>query len=115
MINDALASYTNYYEGTGVSISKSTTVTMPTLGSGNANQSRALTYAVVLTPETGVTNAVVYGKMVIDPASYTYGTKVQSSGDMEIIDSGTITVAATVMINGTTLTADPTTITISGN
>lgn len=114
---DPLASYTNYYEGAGVTVNKTTAISMPKLDSGNANQSRNLTYAITLTPESGLTNGKVYGRLLIDPSSYTYTTKVLNAAEgSSIIDSGTVTVSVTsVTINSTALTTTPTTITLSSS
>ena len=111
---DAIATYCNYYEGSGATVTPTTAITMPELDPGSANQNRTLTYAITLTPGDGVSSVTVYGKRLI--SSYTYSTKVinEALGD-SIINSGTVSVTVSgVTINGTTLGTTNTQITVSG-
>lgn len=111
---EALATYTMYYEGEDVEVTPTTQITMPQLSPGNANQSRNLTYAITLTPGTGVTEVTVFGKLLA--TSTTYTTKVFGDNNKNsIVNSGTITVTPTVTINGTTLKTASQEISINGN
>ncbi|MBP5428674.1 MAG: hypothetical protein J6Z04_05260 [Clostridia bacterium] len=110
-----IATYFYYYEGSGVSVTPTTAITMPQLDTGNAAQARNLTYAVTLTPGDGVSSVKVYGKRLLD--SYTYSTKVLNETEGEsIVDSGTVTVTVSgVTVNGTSLGTTNTEITINGS
>ena len=110
-----IATYFNYYEGDGVTVTPTTAITMPELDTGNAAQARTLTYAITLTPGAGVSSVKVYGKRLLD--SYTYSTKVlnEAAGN-SIIDSGTVTVTVSgVTVNGISLGTTNTEITINGS
>ena len=98
-----IAYYFNYFEGSGenAEVDYSTSVTMPKLDAGTNAQSRSLDYDITLTAGSGVSELKVYGRKLTD--SYTYITKV-SGGNMNTVDSGTVTVNIDrITINNTSL------------
>ncbi|MCR4889928.1 MAG: hypothetical protein K5979_12230 [Ruminococcus sp.] len=98
-----IAYYFNYFEGSGenAEVDYSTSVTMPMLDAGTNAQSRSLDYDITLTAGSGVSELKVYGRKLTD--SYTYITKV-SGGNMNTVDSGTVTVNIdSITINNTSL------------
>ena len=71
------------------------------LDAGTNAQSRSLDYDITLTAGSGVSELKVYGRKLTD--SYTYITKV-SGGNMNTVDSGTVTVNIDrITINNTSL------------